>query len=563
MKVSDVATKKVENIQPKITQPQTVKTNVDSPVEANPASKTGMFAFAADLAKAKLNAAANATAAANITPKEQDEIKKGVEKVFQTIGNGDGKATVELANQLRGKSPEYQAEFMKQLKDTVGVGNLEGLLRTAGGETPHFLSDARPSDSDKQVIAQALGNAFDKGALGTDFIKQTLDWESKRIPAGNDYLGELIGKSGSRGLKEAFFDESMKMYNPKNSGYFPDTSSFISGAAKAIAGDPTLLQSKLSELNKKGELETFIKGLDPKKFNVPYYEEQNNALSKIVAGAAKIQPPTAEVLQLFKTTANNFMGGDYNDRFGMADAMTKLYTGGTTTYSPTGGAYQTNSNAEVFLMELSKYGNGADGTSVLALGKFFANTAFNDKFKDHDAVMSITQREMKKLQSAVLDYPNVDAQTKKLIESSTQLDPNSTESSTSQTQQQLAYRLGRITSSVFRGFEEAVQNRNAGNAAKDKMVDFLFSIIPVGKLSEAAGKVPGVGSLAGKATDKAVDIAKEKLKEWLHDQDLNENRRGVFDTLANIAGTLPPYLYDDFKNGYGEVIDMVNDLKNK
>jgi hypothetical protein len=558
MKVSDIGKNKVDLGHTKTETPKPEKNPVVSATEAKPDSKTGMFEFANNLAKAKLNATVQ-----NLAPSNQSEINKGIEQVVKTLGSGEGKSTVELANQLRGKSPEYQAEFLKQLQDKIGVQNLTDMLEVAGGKLPHHIDDARPSDSDKQVIAQALGNAFDKGGLDKDFISKALDWESKKLPPGNDYLGELVGKSNSRNLKETFFDESMRMYDPNRSGYIPDTSSFISGAAKAIAGDPTLLQTKLSELNKDGKLEDFIKGLDPKKFNVPYYEEQNNALSKIVAGAAKIQPPTAEVLTLFKTVSNNFLGGDYNDRYGMADAMTKLYTGGATTYSPTGTAYQTTSNAQFFLMELSKYGNGADGTSVLSLGKFFANTAFNDKFKDRDLVMNTTQNEIKKLQTALLNYPNVDAKTKALIESSTQLDPNSTESSTSQIQQQLAYRLGRVTSSVFRGFEEAVQNRNAGNAAKDKMVDFLFSIIPVGKLSEAAGKVPGVGKVTGMATDKAVDLAKEKLKEWLRDQDLNENRRGVFDVLANIAGTMPPYLYDDFKNGYGEVIDMTNDLRNK
>ncbi|HVG38703.1 MAG TPA: hypothetical protein VM870_05415, partial [Pyrinomonadaceae bacterium] len=283
-------------------------------------SRFGFLSLTESIFKLRANVAAPQTPPAAPTV-DQGRIDEGVNQVFQAAGSGYGNATVELANQLRGQSDEYQAQFIKTLYEKTGPGFTDQVLRTAGGEIPHHISDARPSEDDQRVIATALGKAYDRGALNSDFVAKILQWESQLLPPRNDYSGRLVAKSGSRELMRAYADQALALYANKSW----ETESFNSGAAFALAGDPELLQEKLAQLKRDGGLEDFIKNLDPAKFNVPYYESYDNALSHIITTAARIQPPTPEVLDLFRTVANNLM-----EAKGVPESMTKLYTGGYT-----------------------------------------------------------------------------------------------------------------------------------------------------------------------------------------------------------------------------------------
>jgi len=502
------------------------------------------------------------------------QIDQGVGKVFNALGYGNGTAAVELAKQLRNQTPEYQAAFMKELSSKLGPGLVEGILADAGGRLPSFVSDARPSSDDTQVIANALGNAYDSGAIGPDFVQKMLNFEQQRLPGENQFLGDLIGQSNSRGLKETFFDQSMNMYShsPSPAGYYKSTANFISGAAAALAGDPALLQQKLASMERAGTLDDFLKNLDPRKFNPAIIPEYDNSYAKIVTAAGQIQPPTPEVTELFRYTANNYMGGSYNDTYQMAEAMTQLYTSGYTTYArfPNGKIADStfHSNAQYFLMQLSRYGTQTDGTPVVAgsadaLRNFFANTAFNDNFPDSQLVMDTTSTEIANLEDAIQSYPNIDPQTKALIDGSTYVNPNNNQGSTYQVQQEMAYRLGQIDGDIFNGYEEAVQNRNADNAARDNLVNFVFQIIPLDKATAAASEIPGVGSVAGMAADEAVSFGEDKLKEWLHDTDLNQNRTEVFNTLETmVANSLTPDLSSQFTTGFNNATGLQNDQTN-
>lgn len=572
MKLDEIKTRVAEfKFDPPVKQPvpQTFKTDVQQNQGAD--SKLGMAKFAGDMLKAKFAVRSDVSTAAplNLTSTEQQQIDDGIKKVVSKY-DLEGEATIELANQLRGKSPEYQSEFMKQFYGQYGEPVVTKILNCAGGKSPHFASDAHPSEDDTRVIAQALGNAYDSGALGKDFISDMLKPENYQ---DNHYLGNLVGATDSKAMKEEFFDQSMKIFNDNKYEFSPF---YISGAANALAGDPELLQAKLAEMNKAGTLEDFLKNLDPKNFSgSTVLPEYDNAYAKIVSSAARIQPPTPEVLQLFKITAEKYMSGDYTERYGMADAMSKLYIGGYTENIrlPNGKVIDTvyHSNAEFFMLELSKYGTQADGkpadpTDALALSNFYAGTVFNDNFQDRDLISSITQREINKIQYAAENYPNVDSRTKALIDKSTYINPNSNETPAYQIQQQMAFRTGRIIGAVFQGFEIAVKDRNNENAAIDSAVDMLFKIVPVDKAVEVvSSKVPGAeaAKVIGLSPDKAIEYGKEKLKEWLHKKDLNDDREEVYTTLLNIAGSFNPDLYDDYSNGYENVAGIVRDLANK
>lgn len=522
-------------------------------------SLRGLFSLSA--AVSKLRAVPLTTPkppAASVTPDEQKQIDDGTEKVFQTMGNGDGNATVELANQLRGKSDNYQAQFFKTLYEHTNAGLTGNLLRTAGGEMPHYISDARPSDDDKAVIATAFGKAYDQGAIGKEFVDNMLKFESIRLPPGNDYSGNLVAQSGSSKLIKDYSEIAFGLYNNGSN----ETATFNSGATKALSGDPQLLQTKLSELGRDGKLEDFLKNLTPSRFNVPYYEEGDNALANIITTAARIQPPTAEVLGLFKYVANNQM-----DQQGIPEAMTQLYTGGNTEFLrfPNGKVDGTifHSNAEFFLHSLTAVGDGHDPLAATALTKFYERTIFDDKFADRTLVADVTAREIQKIQDAVKNYPQVDSRTKQLIDATTAANPTSSENHDYQIKEQLAFRLGRATGAVFQGFERAVSGRNADNAKADAAVDFLFEVVPIDEAKSAAGKVPGVGYVANLSAGKAIDAGKGALKDWLHQHDLNDDREDVYNTFMNVANTISSDLYDEHSGGREDIAGISRDLTNK
>jgi hypothetical protein len=107
---------------------------------------------------------------------------------------------------------------------------------------------------------------------------------------------------------------------------------------------------------------------------------------------------------------------------------------------------------------------------------------------------------------------------------------------------------------IFQGFEGAVKNRNAENAAIDGTVDFLFGLVPFDKATDIVkGKVPGAGKLIGVGADKGIDFVKDVVKDWLHKADLNEQRLEVWNLYAEFANDLPSYHSDDFYTGAGSV----------
>jgi hypothetical protein len=389
----------------------------------------------------------------------------------------------------------------------------------------------------------------------------------------NHFLGNLVGASGSRGLKEAFFNQSMKMYSPKDPDSFGSTSTFISGAANALAGDPQLLEQKLKEMNDNGTLDGFLKNLDPKSFNQAMIPEEDSAYPKLPSAAAYIQPPTAEVSKLFRYTADHYMGGDYNDVYKMTDAMTALYSGGYNTYARASNGKildsTFHSNAEFLLMDLSRYGQqkegpAADPEALKSLSNFLGNTAFNDKFANHDQVMRTTQTAISNLRTALDNWPNVDDRTKKMIDESNTASPNDEANPTLLAQQSFARQLGRMTRGVFQGYENAVQDENANNAERDSMVDFLFNVVPVDKAANVAKAVPGVGTAAGLTADQAVDLAKQKLKDSWHDKDVSDNREEVFKTVeTQIENTFPSDLWGPYTDGYDHAFVTNIDTTNK
>ena len=485
-----------------------------------------------------------------LTPDEQARVEDGVDAVFQRCNYGYAEAAIELSKQLNGQSEEYRAEFMAKLWNTAPSVAAD-IFRGAAGKR-HFMSEGFPTEADVYNIGSSLGAAYDRGLLPSDFVDQLLTLDAKyQMPPNNEYSGTIVAESGSKNLINAYVDRSLEMAKGDDPEW---VQSFNLGAARAMAGDPGILRERLDAM-KPEELADCLNHIDPKWHDTKiagYDSGHTNALATLVRGAARIEPPSEGVLNLFREAALNHM-----DRPGMRDAMAGLFTAGYTEYVrlPSGKVMDTvfHSNAEFFTQRMLATGEGVDeSTQVAALRTFFRETAFSDECTYKDAVRSQATTLIRDLQSAIEYYPNVDSRTRGLIDSTLKPEPGT--DPVASMKEQLAFRLGRLTGVIFQGFEGAVKSRDAENAAIDGTVDFLFGLVPFDKATDIVkGRVPGAGKLIGVGADKGIDFVKGVVKDWLHKADLNEQRLEVWNLFAEFANDLPSYHSDDFYAGAGSV----------
>lgn len=486
----------------------------------------------------------------SLTPDERSRVEDGVDAVFQRCNYGYAEAAIELSKQLNGQSEEYRAEFMAKLWQTAPSVAAD-IMRGAAGKR-HFMSEGWPTEADVYNIGSSLGAAYDRGLLPSDFVDQLLTLDAKyQMPPNNEYSGTIVAESGSKNLINAYVDRSLEMAKGDDPEW---VQSFNLGAARAMAGDPDILRERLEGM-KPEELSDFLAHIDPRWHDTKiagYDSGYTNALTTVVRGAARIEPPTEGVLNLFREVSLNYM-----DRAGMRDAMAGLFTAGYTEYLrlPSGKVMDTvfHSNAEFFTQRMLATGEGVDeATQVAALKNFFQQTAFSDDCTYKDSVRSQATELIRSLQSAIENYPNIDSRTRGLIDSTIKPEPGT--DPVASMKEQLAFRLGRLTGAIFQGFEGAVKSRDAENAAIDGAVDFLFSIVPFDKATDIVkGAVPGAGKLIGVGADKGIDFVKGLVKDWLHKADLNDQRLEVWNLFAEFANDLPSYHSDDFYSGAGSV----------
>ncbi|HEX5706559.1 MAG TPA: hypothetical protein VFX96_04650, partial [Pyrinomonadaceae bacterium] len=239
-----------------------------------------------------------------LTAEQLQEVERDVEAVFQRAGYGYAEAAIELAKRLRGRSSEYQATVVGRLFE-VAPSVAADILRGAGGDR-HYISEGWPTESDQYLIARSLGAAHDQGLLSSDFVEQLLKHDSMFLPPNNEFTGTIVGMSGSQDLINAYVDRSLELAR----GDEPDwIQSFNLGAARAMAGDPEILQQRLERMTPE-QLTEFLSHIDPRWHDTKiagYDSGYTNALASLVRGAADIQPPTEQVLNLFREVATKYM----------------------------------------------------------------------------------------------------------------------------------------------------------------------------------------------------------------------------------------------------------------
>lgn len=505
--------------------------------ESGASSRTGEQDFAAGALRFALFGSVDA-AARRQTP----DVQQSLDAVWEAYGLGyaQGGAT-ELARQLRTGDAAFQAELVRRLTE----GNSEAavrMLRAAGGEPVPYGGDERVSAADGRTVARALGAAYDRGLLGADFAGQWVRAEADYVnrPGSfgdwpyNEYTGNLIAQSGSSRLMRGYADACIEHAAGAQT---PNDLYVLNGAARAIAGDPSVLTAVLGRLDAgqyaggQIDLERFLGTINTPRDLIG--EDPNRAvngespLAALLNGAVRM-PRGALELKLFSTIASN--EGFFDGR-GVADALVRLY----------------QSDSRFLTDSLIDTSESLDG--VVTLSQFYQRTLFNADCTLKDSLITTATGLARQYRAE--NRPN---------------------------------ELGLFAGTVANGFQLAVKEEDERREAVKNFVGFIFELVPVGgKLKDIFGNALGsaVGDHIGDLiAEKGVEGAQEAISDYLVGQlteetglfgwgngaklksrnDVDEILRGAFE-VRNLRDTNPSTPENDglqsYNNGLGTAYDAL------
>ncbi|MBV8859001.1 MAG: hypothetical protein JOZ02_18860 [Acidobacteria bacterium] len=504
---------------------------------AGASSRTGEQDFAANALRFALFGWVD-PAARRQTP----DVQQSLDKVWEAYGLGYAQGGArELARQLRAGDADFQAELIRRLTE----GNSEAavrILRAAGGEPVPYGGTERVSASDGSTVARALGAAYDRGLLGADFARQWVQAEADYVnrPGNfgdwpyNEYTGNLIAQSGSSSLMRDYADACIEHAAGAQT---PNDLYVLNGAARAIAGDPSVLTAVLGKLDAgqyaggRIDLERFLGTINTPRDLIG--EDPNRAvngespLAALLNGAARM--PRGELeLKLFTTVASN---EHFFDGRGVADALVRLY----------------QSDSRYLTDKLIDTSVTLDG--VVTLSQFYQRTLFSADCTLKDSLITTATGLARQYRDE--NRPN---------------------------------ELGLFAGTVANGFQLAVKEEDKRKEAVKNFVGFIFELVPVGgKLKDIFGKALGsvVGDHIGKLiAEKGVEGAQDAISDYLVGQlteetglfgwgngsklksrnDVDEILRAAFD-VPNLRDTNPSTPENDglqsYNNGLGTAYDAL------
>lgn len=437
------------------------------------AGEQNFFANAVRFALFAVDAAGGAGAAARQTP----DVQQALDAVWEAYGLGyaQGGAT-ELARQLRTGDAAFDAELVRRLT----AGDSEAavrILRAAGSEPVPYGGDERVSASDGRTIARALGAAYDRGLLGADFAQRWVRAEADYVnrPGNfgdwpyNEYTGNLVAQSGSTRLMRDYANAAVEHAADAQTS---NDLQFLGGAARAAAGDPTVLANLLGRLDAgqvaggRVNLEALLGAINTPRDLIGEDPERavrgESPLAALLNGAARM-PEGDLKLKLFTTVA---AGGGFAEGRGVADALVRLY----------------QSDARFFTDSLIDTSESLEG--VVTLSQFFQNTLYNADCTLKESL--ITTGTSLARQYRAENRPN---------------------------------ELGLFAGTVANGFQLAVKEEDKRKEAVKNFVGFVFELVPVGgKLKDIFGNALGsaVGDHIGNLiAEKGVEGAQEAISDYL------------------------------------------------
>lgn len=509
---------------------------------AGASSRTGEQNFTASAVRFALFEGAGGGA---VTRRQPPDVQRSLDAVWDAYGLGyaQGGAT-ELARQLRTGDAAFQAELIRRLTEGDSEAAVR-ILRAAGGEPVPYGGDERVSAADGATVARALGAANDRGLLGADFARRWVEAEADYVnrPGSfgdwpyNEYTGNLIAQSGSTRLMRAYADACIEHAAGAET---PNDLYVLNGAARAIAGDPSVLTAVLRRLDAgqyadgRIDLERFLGTINTPRDLIG--EDPNRAvggespLAALLDGAAGM--PRGELkLKLFSTVASN--EGFFDGR-GVADSLVRLY----------------QSDARYLTDRLINTSASLDG--VVTLSQFYQRTLFSADCTLKDSLITTATGLARQYRAE--NRPN---------------------------------QLGLFAGTVANGFQLAVKEEDKRKEAVKNFVGFVFELVPVGgKLKDVFGNALGsvVGDHIGDLiAEKGIEGAQEAITDYLVDQlteetgffnigngsklksrnDVDEILRGAFE-VGNLRDTNPATPENDglqsYNNGMGTAYDALDGM---
>lgn len=478
--------------------------------------------------------------------RQTPDVQRSLDAVWEAYGLGYAQGGAgELARQLRAGDAAFQAELIRRLTE----GNSEAavrILRAAGGEPVPYGGTERVSAADGRTVARALGEAYDRGLLGAGFaagwVRAEADYVNQPGSFGdwpyNEYTGNLVAQSGSSRLMRAYADACIEHAADAQT---PNDLYVLGGAARAAAGDPSVLTAVLGRLDAgryadgRIDLEAFLGAVNTPRDLIG--EDPNRAvggespLAALLNGAARM--PRGELkLKLFTTVASN---EGFSDGRGVADALVRLYQG----------------DARFFTDRLIDTSATLDG--VVTLSQFYQRTLFGEDCTLKDSLITTATGLARQYRAE--NRPN---------------------------------ELGLFAGTVANGFQLAVREEDKRREAVKNFIGFVFELVPVGgKLKDIFGKALGsaVGEHIGNLiAEKGVEGAQEAITDYLVGQlteetgffnigngsklksrnDLDEILRGAFG-VAGLRDTNPSTPENDglqsYNNGLGTAYDALEGME--
>ncbi|HEV2861534.1 MAG TPA: hypothetical protein VGX48_11040 [Pyrinomonadaceae bacterium] len=479
--------------------------------------------------------------AAGAAPRQAPDVRRSLDAVWEAYGAGYAQGGAEeLARQLRTGDDAFDAELVRRLT----AGDSEAavrILRAAGSEPVPYGGDERVSSADGLTVARALGGAYDRGLLGSDFARRWVQAEADYVnrPGNfgdwpyNEYTGNLVAQSGSARLMRDYANAAIAHAADPQEG---NDLHFVNGAARAAAGDPTVLADLLRRLDagQMGDrytLENFLGALNTPRDLIGEDPERavrgESPLAALLNGAARMTDSELK-LKIFNVVAPD---GDFTEGRGVADALVRLY----------------QSDARRITDAMIDTSASLDG--VVTLSQFFRHTLYN---------ADCTLKE-----SLITTAVNVSRQYR------AENRPNE---------------LGLFAGTVANGFQLAVKDEEKRREAVKNFVGFVFELVPVGgKLKDIFGKALGsvVGDHVGKLiAEKGVEGAQDAVSDYLVGQlteetglfgwgngaklksrnDVDEILRGAFE-VGGLRDTNPLTPENDglqsYNNGLGTAYDAL------
>lgn len=480
------------NTPPANAQPNRSATTTTNTVSQPPTTnRLHELAQAAQLVRARLTTAvANAAGAQTVDPR----VQAAADQVRQSYGNPQGQtyptnAARELARQLQTGDAQFRQQLMAELAKDPRV--FADILRAAGGDP--FQNTGNVSDrttpithAERQIIAQALGSAYDAGAIAGDTVRQMIQAETlfnmRHGSANGDFVGLLIAQSGSTGLMRDYATSVIEFVREAPT---PHAETMLNSAARAMAGSPDVLNDLVSRLQR-GEfagqgvstpitLSGFIERLSDYQvpgFDMPVSGTRTTALGDILTTAAQASLDTK--LALFQETINH----------GRLDHLSEHNAGGATLEALT-DLYRSDARA---ITDRLNAPEDLRNHGMVTMSRFFQRTMFNSLLSD-----SAKDNLVRTLSDLAGQYRDENR-------------PNA---------------LGRLSGTITNGFTLSVRDqRNREQATRD-LIKLVFDIVPAGRLTKIFGDALGetVGEHLGKLiAERGVKGAQEAFTRYLSEQ---------------------------------------------